>query len=141
MPLWLCRPAPKRRRAARVGSRGAADAARAIRCFRGSASTRAVLHPVDADRLLHEVGLIPLEIDQFARPYLAPEGDQDRGGISVTVAAVLTGNCHSHSKARPPPTARPRGVQDEFVLGAIAQNLRRLAKLAHAPPLATPGFA
>src|SRR6266446_3827950 len=28
----------------------------------------------------------------------------------------------------------PRGAQDEFVLAAIAQNLRRLAKLATAPP-------
>ena len=35
----------------------------------------------------------------------------------------------------------PRGAQDEFVLGAIAQNLRRLAKLAHAPPMTAPGFA
>ena len=28
----------------------------------------------------------------------------------------------------------PRGVQDEFVLAAIAQNLRRLAKLITHPP-------
>jgi transposase len=33
----------------------------------------------------------------------------------------------------------PRGAQDEFVLAAIAQNLRRLAKLAtQSPPLPTP---
>ena len=32
----------------------------------------------------------------------------------------------------------PRGAQDEFVLGAIAQNLRRLAKLAHTPPTTAP---
>jgi transposase len=32
----------------------------------------------------------------------------------------------------------PRGAQDEFVLGAIAQNLRRLAKLVSQPPLPTP---
>src|SRR5579872_5075247 len=31
----------------------------------------------------------------------------------------------------------PRGAQDEFTLAAIAQNLRRLAKLtAHRPPIA-----
>lgn len=35
----------------------------------------------------------------------------------------------------------PRGAQDEFVLGAIAQNLRRLAKLVHAPPSTLPVFA
>jgi transposase len=35
----------------------------------------------------------------------------------------------------------PRGAQDEFVLGAIAQNLRRLAKLVHATPRAAPAFA
>jgi len=35
----------------------------------------------------------------------------------------------------------PRGAQDEFVLGAIAQNLRRLAKLVHPPPSAVPVFA
>jgi transposase len=35
----------------------------------------------------------------------------------------------------------PRGAQDEFVLGAIAQNLRRLAKLVHSPPSAVPVFA
>jgi transposase len=36
----------------------------------------------------------------------------------------------------------PRGAQDEFVLAAIAQNLRRLAKLvADAPPLAVPDAA
>lgn len=35
----------------------------------------------------------------------------------------------------------PRGAQDEFVLGAIAQNLRRLAKLAHGPPMAAQCFA
>jgi hypothetical protein len=29
----------------------------------------------------------------------------------------------------------PRGAQDEFVLGAIAQNLRRLAKLVTQSPL------
>jgi hypothetical protein len=30
----------------------------------------------------------------------------------------------------------PRGAQDEFTLAAIAQNLRRLAKLsAHPPPI------
>jgi transposase len=34
----------------------------------------------------------------------------------------------------------PRGAQDEFVLGAIAQNLRRLAKLVHSPPRAAPTF-
>ena len=28
----------------------------------------------------------------------------------------------------------PRGAQDEFTLGAIAQNLRRLAKLVARPP-------
>jgi hypothetical protein len=28
----------------------------------------------------------------------------------------------------------PRGAQDEFTLAAIAQNLRRLAKLATQPP-------
>jgi hypothetical protein len=34
----------------------------------------------------------------------------------------------------------PRGAQDEFVLAAISQNLRRLAKLvANARPLAVPG--
>ena len=33
----------------------------------------------------------------------------------------------------------PRGAQDEFTLGAIVQNLRRLAKLvARPPPLAEP---
>jgi Transposase DDE domain len=32
----------------------------------------------------------------------------------------------------------PRGAQDEFVLAAIAQNLRRLAKLVSQPPLPTP---
>jgi transposase len=33
----------------------------------------------------------------------------------------------------------PRGAQDEFVLAAIAQNLRRLARLVtHPPPLAAP---
>ena len=30
----------------------------------------------------------------------------------------------------------PRGAQDEFVLGAIAQNLRRLASLVARPPFA-----
>jgi hypothetical protein len=30
----------------------------------------------------------------------------------------------------------PRGAQDEFTLGAIAQNLRRLAKLVARSPLA-----
>jgi len=35
----------------------------------------------------------------------------------------------------------PRGAQDEFVLGAIAQNLRRFAKLVHSPPRAAPAFA
>jgi hypothetical protein len=35
----------------------------------------------------------------------------------------------------------PRGAQDEFVLGAIAQNLRRRAKLIHSPPNAVPVFA
>jgi len=35
----------------------------------------------------------------------------------------------------------PRGAQDEFVLAAIAQNLRRLAKLAHSPPVAAQCFA
>ena len=34
----------------------------------------------------------------------------------------------------------PRGAQDEFVLAAIAQNLRRLAKLVTKPPaLVLPG--
>jgi hypothetical protein len=32
----------------------------------------------------------------------------------------------------------PRGAQDEFVLAAIAQNLRRLAKLVTNPPLIAP---
>jgi len=32
----------------------------------------------------------------------------------------------------------PRGAQDEFVLAAIAQNLRRLAKLVTAPPPLAP---
>jgi hypothetical protein len=31
----------------------------------------------------------------------------------------------------------PKGAQDEFTLAAIAQNLRRLAKLAAQPPPAT----
>ena len=36
----------------------------------------------------------------------------------------------------------PRGAQFEFTLAAIAQNLRRLAKLvARPPPLAAPGVA
>jgi hypothetical protein len=30
----------------------------------------------------------------------------------------------------------PRGAQDEFTLAAIAQNLRRLAKMVVRPPLA-----
>ena len=32
----------------------------------------------------------------------------------------------------------PRGAQDEFVLAAIAQNLRRLAKLVTAPTQLAP---
>jgi Transposase DDE domain len=32
----------------------------------------------------------------------------------------------------------PRGAQDEFVLAAIAQNLRRLAKLVTKPPPLAP---
>jgi transposase len=36
----------------------------------------------------------------------------------------------------------PRGAQDEFVLGAIAQNLKRLAKLVpQPPPVTVPSFA
>jgi hypothetical protein len=35
----------------------------------------------------------------------------------------------------------PRGAQDEFVLAAIAQNLRRLAKLVTNPPLIVPHAA
>jgi len=36
----------------------------------------------------------------------------------------------------------PKGAQDEFTLAAIAQNLRRLAKLtAQPPPLAAMGEA
>jgi hypothetical protein len=36
----------------------------------------------------------------------------------------------------------PRGAQDEFTLAAIAQNLRRLAKLAaQPPPIAAAGAA
>jgi len=35
----------------------------------------------------------------------------------------------------------PRGAQDEFTLAAIAQNLRRLAKLVIRPPPATAAFA
>src|SRR5262245_37689927 len=42
--------------------------------------------------------------------------------------------------AWPPALRGPRGAQFEFTLAAIAQNLRRLAKLvARSPPLATPG--
>jgi hypothetical protein len=33
----------------------------------------------------------------------------------------------------------PRGAQDEFTLAAIAQNLRRLAKLVVRPPHAAAG--
>jgi len=35
----------------------------------------------------------------------------------------------------------PRGAQDEFTLAAIAQNLRRLAKLVVRPPPAVPAYA
>ena len=35
----------------------------------------------------------------------------------------------------------PRGAQFEFTLAAIAQNLRRLARLVVPPPLATPCVA
>jgi len=35
----------------------------------------------------------------------------------------------------------PRGAQDEFVLAAIAQNLRRLARIARAAPAEVPHFA
>src|SRR5262249_15473782 len=55
---------------------------------------RPILHPVDADRLLHEIDLVPLQVDQLARAQAVPEGDQDRGGIAVTIAAVLAGDRH-----------------------------------------------
>jgi hypothetical protein len=35
---------------------------------------------------------------------------------------------------RPSELRGPRGAQDEFTLAAIAQNLRRLAKLVARPP-------
>src|SRR5262249_29956230 len=54
----------------------------------------AVLHAVDADCLLHKVYLIPLQIDQLARPQPVPEGDQDCRGIAVTITAVLAGDGH-----------------------------------------------
>jgi hypothetical protein len=55
---------------------------------------RPILHPVDADRLLHEIDLVPLQIDQLARSQSMPEGDEDCGGVPVTIAAALAGSGH-----------------------------------------------
>src|SRR6266487_3238292 len=54
----------------------------------------AVLYPVDADRLLHEVDLVPLQVHQLARAQPMTICDQDRGGIAVTIAAILAGDNH-----------------------------------------------
>jgi hypothetical protein len=56
--------------------------------------SRPVLHPVDADRLLHEIDLVPLQIDLLVRAEPVAIGDQHRGGIAVTVPAVLAGDHH-----------------------------------------------
>jgi len=48
----------------------------------------------------------------------------------------------AHLAARSSSTTWPRGAQDEFTLAAIAQNLRRLAKLVtEPPPLVAPHVA
>jgi hypothetical protein len=47
-----------------------------------------VLYPVDANRLLHEIDLVPLQIDQLARAEAMAERDKDCRGIPMTIAAV-----------------------------------------------------
>ena len=47
---------------------------------------------------------------------------------------MLFAHPQAHSAAWPIAPSRPSGAQFEFTLAAIAQNLRRLAKLVARPP-------
>src|SRR6266704_4432329 len=54
----------------------------------------AILDPANANRLLHEINLVPLQPDQLARPQPVSIGEQDRGGIAMPIATALLGNRH-----------------------------------------------
>jgi hypothetical protein len=56
--------------------------------------------------------------------------------------AMIDCTSQAYPAARSLAIARPRGAQFEFTLAAVAQNLRRLAKLvARPPPLPGPMLA
>jgi hypothetical protein len=54
----------------------------------------AILDPANANRLLREINLVPLQLDQLARPQPVSIGDQDRRGIAMPIATTLLGNRH-----------------------------------------------
>ena len=54
----------------------------------------AILDPANANRLLHEINLVPLQLDQLARPQPVSIGEQDRRGIAMPIATTLLGNRH-----------------------------------------------
>ncbi len=56
--------------------------------------SRAVLHPVDADHLLAKVDLIPLQVDQLARPQPVPICDQDCRRVPMPITGMAASDRH-----------------------------------------------
>jgi hypothetical protein len=50
---------------------------------------RAVLDPADVQHGAGEVDLVPAQVADLGRPEAMPEGEQDHGGVAVTVAVAL----------------------------------------------------
>src|SRR5262245_58290762 len=60
----------------------------------GLVGWRATLGPADVQSPLVEFDLMPLEAADFAGPQPVAIGDQDHGGIAMTVPTVLAGSIH-----------------------------------------------
>jgi hypothetical protein len=68
-----------------TGSPGAAGAAPAARRPGSVGARDAVLDPADVEHSAGEVDLVPAEVADLGGPETMPVGQQDHGGVPVTV--------------------------------------------------------
>ena len=84
--------------------------------------------------ILGYVFAIPPAMSRMRSPGLRPSNNH------AAIASVLFAHLKRTLKLDRLRLRGPRGAQDELTLAAIAQNLRRLAKLAMRPPPITAAY-
>ena len=81
---------------------------------------RPALAAADVEAAGLKLDLVSSEIAHFGGPQAMPVGDQDHGGVAVTVAAAFAGRCHERLDLGPRQVLAVRATVEFTMVGAAS---------------------